>query len=252
MEELQCKGTPAQVMRRVLAVLAEDPDLLWQTDAPGATWSPTDATILAEVLGRRLDIPDGRDAIAVRILRGAAFVGERMTRTEEPGRRVTTITRGTPIPLGVMRAEQLPGYVLVKAMGESSLDKTITDDGTIQRDLSADFAAFAPTWERVKSELERVGLVAQAAPTEHTEQAPQAAPAITETHPPKSKGGRPRLEEDDWAYAEIGKGRPKTDVYNEWRLLPAVKRRRLEDTQQSFDSAMKSRAKKQKGTKPGI
>ena len=32
MEELHCKGTPAQVARRVLAVLAEDPDLLWLID----------------------------------------------------------------------------------------------------------------------------------------------------------------------------------------------------------------------------
>ena len=48
MEELHCKGTPAQVPRRVLAVLAEDLDLLWpeivsvqeELSAPLAPGSP--------------------------------------------------------------------------------------------------------------------------------------------------------------------------------------------------------------------
>ena len=141
MEELICRGTPAQVARRVLAVLAEDPDLLWITNAGGEAWTLAKIVNL-DFWGRlKPDILDSQELVSIMILRG-----------EWPF-------------IGYIIAERLPDYVLVTAT--NGWHHTEADDAhNIRRSLSEDFAALAPIWERVKAELSRLGLVIEAEPTQ--------------------------------------------------------------------------------------
>jgi hypothetical protein len=141
MEELVCRGTPAQVARRVLAVLAEDPDLLWITNAGGEAW--TLAKIVNLNFWGRLkpDILESQELVEVMVLRG-----------------------NWPV-IGYITVEHLPDYVLVTA--HNRWHSTEVDDAhNIRRRQSEDFTALAPIWERVKAELTRLGLVIEAEPAQ--------------------------------------------------------------------------------------
>ena len=120
MEELQCKGTPAQVARRVLAVLTEDPDLLWITNADGEVW--TEARIDAlDFWGRNRVVVDSQDFVSIMILRGEWPV------------------------IGYIIAERVPDRVLVTA---DNVWRSTEVDGVhnTRHSLSEDFAALAPIW----------------------------------------------------------------------------------------------------------
>ena len=154
MEELQCKGTPAQVARRVLAVLAEDPNLVWQVSPQKER--PTD---LRDVLSRTqglpaVDLPEDLPVIYI-------YVGYRYV----PGQR----TMG-----GSFTAERLLDRSLLTASARIR-QKTIYPDGRLEQSLVEDFTELAPIWEKVKSELIRLGLVSEVESTqvERVEDAPK-------------------------------------------------------------------------------
>ena len=169
MEELRCKGTPAQIARRVLAVLAADPDLLWLVGVKD--FYPHNKLENLSFWGRQTpDIPDGQDEIKVGIMRG-----------KWPH-------------LGVITAERLPDRVLVTATNR--WHHTEVDNAhNIRRSLGEDFVELASIWERVKAELIRLGLVIEAEPAQVKRD--EDAPKI----------GAPRLAELDDAQATAKKNK---------------------------------------------
>jgi hypothetical protein len=145
MEELLCNGTPAQVARRVLAVLAEDPNLVWQVSPQKER--PTD---LRDVLSRTqglpaVDLPEDLPVIYI-------YVGYRYV----PGQR----TMG-----GSFTAEKLLDHTLLTASARVR-QKTMYLDGRLEQSLVEDFCELAPIWEKVKAELIRLGLVSEVESTQ--------------------------------------------------------------------------------------
>jgi hypothetical protein len=137
MEELHCKGTPAQVARRVLAVLAEDPDLLWLIDQYKDYPRPLPKA-LNELDGRR--VPN-----------------------ELENWPVVTIHLHGKLPFtGDIRAEPTPHYTLLTA--DARTLKIWHDGQRRRRQITEDFSELAPIWEKVKAELNRRGMVIEAEP----------------------------------------------------------------------------------------
>ena len=139
MEELHCKGTPAQVARRVLAVLGEDPDLLWLIDQYKNYPRP---------LPKALNELDGR----------------RVPNELENWPVLTIHLFGKLSHTGDIPAEPPPQYVLLTA--DARVLK-IWHDGQQQRhQITEDFSELAPIWEKVKAELNRRGMVIEAEPAQ--------------------------------------------------------------------------------------
>jgi hypothetical protein len=139
MEELHCKGTPAQIVRRVLAVLATDPDVLWLIDSEDAY--PAGFLDSLDFYGRTLvDIPNDQEFVRIMVLHGEWPV------------------------IGFIEAERLPAFVLVTASNLSRCSIWNEERGDVSRSLVEDFGALAPIWERVKAELHRLGLVIETEP----------------------------------------------------------------------------------------
>ena len=85
------RHTSASSPRRVLAVLAEDPDLLWITNAGGEAWTQAKIDNL-DFWGRlKPDILESQELVEVMVLRG-----------------------NWPV-IGYITVERLPDYVLVTA-----------------------------------------------------------------------------------------------------------------------------------------
>jgi hypothetical protein len=217
MEELFCKDTPAQVARRVLGVLAEDPNLVWQVSPQKER--PTD---LRDVLSRTQGLPavDLQEDLPVIYI----YVGFRYV----PGQR----TMG-----GSFTAERLLDHTLLTASARVR-QKTMYPDGRLEQSLVEDFSELAPIWEKVKAELIRLGLVTEAEPG-RTKRAADA---------PKKRGqvGRRRDPDNDWAYQQVNEmGRTPAEVYPEW----AERRRnhgtlkQLDDSLDSFKHAIASKKK---------
>jgi hypothetical protein len=214
MEELPCKGTPAQVARRVLAVLAEDPNLVWQVSPQKER--PTD---LRDVLSRTQGLPavDLQEDLPVIYI----YVGYRYV----PGQR----TMG-----GSFTAERLLDHTLLTASARVR-QKTMYPDGRLEQSLVEDFSELAPIWAKIKAELIRLGLVIEAEPAQED---------------PQRKGGRPRNVDDDWAWQRVNVlSCDSRVVYLEWLERIKAKKRKLADPHDSFEKAIKpSRGKKREET----
>lgn len=170
MEELRCKGTPAQVARRVLAVLTEDPDLFWLVSVKNFYPPRLDDALIQR--GRRLPpIPDDQDLVQVSI-----YDTDRRT-------------------VGCIVCEQLSDFVLVTSHNRSYREAG-DGHGAILRSIVEDFAALAPVWEKVKAELDQRGLVIdqaqlkQRGPTDKTQIRAEIFRRIKEQHP-------------DWGYNTV-------------------------------------------------
>lgn len=173
MEELRCEGTPAQVARRVFAILAQDADLLWLTDAGRTSYSQAELDNLS-FWGRRVPtIPDDQELIKIMVLRGTWPV------------------------IGYITAERLPDYVLVTAHNRSHSTTYDQAGAAIVRENAEDFSALAPVWQRVKAELERCGLVMAAEPAKKkVERGPTEKTRLRAEVFKKIKDARPGLGYD--------------------------------------------------------
>jgi len=212
MEEIKCKGTPAQVARRVLAVLAEDPDLNWHVNVAGAY--PDDWQDHLLICGRLTpDIPDDQALVKIVVLRG-----------------------DWPV-VGHIEAEQLTGYVLVTAHKRGRKTERDTERGIV-RSITEDFSAMKPVWEKVKAELVRHGFIAELSDLGYLD---DSAPKQ-----PRGKPGRPRNPHNEWANEQVNVyHRPPAEVYPEW-----FKRRKSEekgydpaDPHDDFNHAIQPRKK---------
>ena len=172
MEELFCRGTPAQVARRVLAVLAADPDLLWVTNADGEVWTQDKLDAL-HFWGRNRKIPDSQEFVSIMILRGEWPV------------------------IGYIIVERVLDRVLVTA--ENTWHRTEADDAhNIRRSLVEDFSELAPIWEKIKAALIRFGLVIEAEPAQvkRDEDAPKiGAPRLAELDDAQATAKKNKLRE---------------------------------------------------------
>ncbi len=140
MEEIKCKGTPAQIARRVLAVLAEDPDL-----RPVVYPHEDRPTSMADVTRKvrnwsTLDLPEETPVIVIEVI--GRYSPDRQG------------FRG-----GMFQAEKLTDYTLLTASARI-VQYTKTDrDKPAQSELVEDFSSMAPLWEKVQAELTQRGLV---------------------------------------------------------------------------------------------
>ena len=206
MEELFCKGTPAQVARRLLAVLAADPDLLWVTNADGEVWTQDKLDAL-HFWGRNREIPDSQELVSIMILRGEWPV------------------------IGYIIVERVLDRVLVTA--ENTWLRTEADDAhNIRRSLVEDFGELAPIWEKVKAELIRLGLMIE------------AEPALALPHGKGGRPRFPE-DDYAWEQVNVNH-RGRKDVYPEWKERADPDRlKQLADPQDSFNKAVRpSRGRK--------
>lgn len=128
MEEIKCKGTPAQVMRHVLDVLAAEPNLYW-SEGP----TPSDFFDNLQILGRlALEVPDDQGLVKVIVIGGDQSY------------------------IGMIEAKQSSDFVLVTAQRKM---RDLWPDEAGTHHITEDFSAMAPVWEKVKAELTQRGLV---------------------------------------------------------------------------------------------
>jgi len=170
MEEIKCKGTPAQVARRVLAVLAEDPDLhpVVYPDVDRPT-SMADVTMKMRNWST-LDLPEDTPVIVIEVIG-----------------RYSPDRQG--FKGGMFQAEKLTDYTLLTASARI-VQYTKTDrDKPAQRDLVEDFSSMAPLWEKVQVELTKHGLVIEKAaprrsgPTVKTQERAKVFKTLKDKHP---------------------------------------------------------------------
>ncbi len=131
MEEIRCnKGTPAQVMRHVLDVLAAEPNLYW-SEGP----TPSDFFDNLQILGRlALEVPDDQGLVKVIVIGGDQSY------------------------IGMIEAKQSSDFVLVTAQRKM---RDLWPDEAGTHHITEDFSAMAPVWEKVKAELVRRGVLGE-------------------------------------------------------------------------------------------
>lgn len=162
MEELRCKGTPAQIARRVLAVLAEDPDLRLLVHPRTADKPATLIDLTAKMRGRlAVDIPDDAGVVLIEI--------------------VDSYTPGKHSRSGLVQAEQLAGYTLLTASARLAQWTKHTQEAPAERSLIEDFAAMAPLWEQIEAELTARGLVIDQA--QEVDNGPMGARRLADLEP---------------------------------------------------------------------
>lgn len=164
MEELHCKGTPAQVGRCIMDVLARDVDLVWLLDRHSEESYPAGA------------IPDNLE-----------FWGRTAPELSEDWPEIPFLIIRRPFqPLGHIVARKLLDHVFVRA-DNLQYCRVVNDDEELREFIAEDFEPLRPIWERVKAELVRHGMVIETKPAQADADAPKiGAPK------PTSKGGRPR------------------------------------------------------------
>lgn len=145
MEELPCKGTPAQVVDQIITVLLRHPDLLVCTDGnyDDDDDKGNDFRTWLEEYGRerpRFDSVAYRASIVVYSARHAP--------------------EGAVNELGRIVAEGMPYGTLLRA-GRSLRTRSATAEGTVRisyADFDPSKLPLAPFWEEVKAELQRLEL----------------------------------------------------------------------------------------------
>lgn len=170
MEDIRCNGTPAQIARRVLAVLAEDPDL-----HPVVYPHDERPTSMADVTRKvrnwsTLDLPEDTPVIVIEVIG-----------------RYSPDRQG--FKGGMFQAEKLTDYTLLTASARI-VQYTKTDrDKPARRELVEDFSSMAPLWTKVQTELRSHGLLDEEAspqrsgPTVKTQERAKVFKALKDKHP---------------------------------------------------------------------